>query len=51
MEALDPSRAEISKFKISTRKKNDSVTPYVSFLGEKLSIPNLLKTLDSDRGP
>jgi len=31
MEALDPSRAEISKFKISTRKKNDSVTPFVFF--------------------
>ncbi|KAG1926587.1 protein FAM117A [Pimephales promelas] len=53
MEALDPSRAEISKLKISTRKKNDSVTPYVffSFSGEKSSFSNLLKTLDYDRGP
>jgi len=31
MEDLDPSRAEISKFKILTRKKNDSVTPFVFF--------------------
>jgi len=31
IEDLDPSRAEISKFKILTRKKNDSVTPFVFF--------------------
>jgi len=39
MEALDPSRAEISKIKISTRKKNDSVTPYVFFFGRKIKYP------------
>jgi len=54
MEALDPSRAEISKFKISTRKKKTTVLPlsfFFSFLGEKLSFSNFLKTLDYDRGP
>jgi len=35
----------------SPQKKNDSGTPYVFFWGEKLSFPNLHKTLDSDRGP
>jgi len=37
--------------KIRPGKKNDSGTPYVFFLGEKLSFSNLPKTLDSDRGP
>jgi len=52
MEALDPSRAEISKLKISTRKKNERGTTVVFFFRVKiLSFSDPLETLDSDRGP